>query len=466
MVAPGRPRLNGFLPARASTGDGTIAGPVHYVILGNGVCGIEAALALRRREAEAPITLVSEEHDHFFSRPALMYVFAGQLRLQDTEPYDRGLYQRLGFERVRGRVSGLDPAGKALVLEDGGRVSYDRLLLAVGSRARPAPWPGADGPGLHSFVTLRDLEALSAQARPGQRAAVVGGGLIGVEAAEILLHRGLSVTFVVRENWYFPLALDAREAALVAEHMRGHGCDVRLGANVEEVLRGPDRALRGLRLAPAPRAEPPGPTGELACELAVCAIGVVPNTQFLKDSGLALSAGGAVEVDEALRTRLPDVWAAGDCANVDWADGTRRPEQLWYTARDQGRAAAASMLGDQVAYRRGTWYNSAKFFDLEYTTAGWVPVLLNWDNTPLDPGPDVRTWFQRGPGRFESQRVVCRGERVVGFNMLGGRWNHERLLAWIDERRELEWVLARLGQAQFDEELSPRWRRVPSAEQD
>jgi NADPH-dependent 2,4-dienoyl-CoA reductase/sulfur reductase-like enzyme len=424
---------------------------VHYVVVGNGVCGMEAALALRGRDADARITLVSEEHDHFFSRTALMYVFAGQLRLQDTEPYDRGLYERMGFERVRARVTALDAAGRALVLEDGRRLGYDRVLLAVGSRARPAPWPGAEGPGVHYFVTLRDLEGLDAQARPGQRAVVVGGGLIGVEVAEVLRHRRLEVAFVVRENWYFPLALDEREADLVAEHLRQHGCDVRLGANVEEIQRSPAGAVQGVRIAPG---------GVLPGDLVVSAIGVVPHTGFLAGSEVALAKGGAIEVDDRLRTSVAGVWAAGDCANVTWADGSRRPEQLWYTARDQGRAAAASMLGDEVAYRRGTWYNSAKFFDLEYTTAGWVPVLLNWDNTPIDPGPDVRTWFQRVPGRPESQRIVCRGERVVGFNMLGGRWNHEVLLQWIHERRELEWVLARLGQAQFDEELTPRWRRL------
>jgi hypothetical protein len=85
------------------------------------------------------------------------------------------------------------------------------------------------------------------------------------------------------------------------------------------------------------------------------------------------------------------------------------------------------MLGDAAVYRRGTRYNSAKFFDLEYTTAGWVPVRLDWDNTPLDPGPDVRTGSSARPA-LESQRVVCRGQHVIGFNMLGGRWNHEVML--------------------------------------
>jgi len=422
---------------------------MRYTILGNGVCGMEAALALRRRDGEAAIALVSAEHDHLFSRPALMYVFAGQLRLADTEPYDRGLYERMAFERVRGRVSRLEAAQRRLQLEDGRQVGYDRLLLAVGSTARPAPWEGAVGAGLHYFVTLQDLEGLDRVARAGMRAVVIGGGLIGVEVAEILRARGLAVTFVIRERWYFPLALDEREAGLVSEHMRAHGCDVRLGVNVAAIERGGGGGVSGVRLE----------TGEVVpCDLAVSAIGVVPQTAFLEGSGLQLAKGGAIEVDEALRTSLPDVWAAGDCANVTWVDGSRRPEQLWYTARDQGRVAAASMLGDPAAYRRGTWYNSAKFFDLEYTTAGWVPVQLNWDNTPLDPGPEVRDWFQRVPGRVESQRIVLKGERVVGFNMLGGRWNHEPLLEWIQERRGLDWVLKRLHEAQFDEELSPRFR--------
>jgi NADPH-dependent 2,4-dienoyl-CoA reductase/sulfur reductase-like enzyme len=422
---------------------------MHYVILGNGVAGMEAALALRARDDGARITLVSAEHDHFFSRPALMYVFAGQTSLRDTEPYDRGLYERMRFERVSGRVASLEAAGHALVFEDGSRLAYERLLLAVGSQARPAPWPGAEGPGLQYFVTLRDLEALDREAKKGMNAAVLGGGLIGVEVAEVLHDRGLHVTFVIREGWYFPVALDRNEATLVAEHLRARGLDVRLGASVDAIVRGGDGRVRAVRLAGG---------AEVAADMVVSTIGVVPNTAFLAGSGLKLAASGAIETDEALRTSALDVWAAGDCANVTWFDGSRRPEQLWYTARDQGRLAAWSMLGDEVVYRRGTWYNSAKFFDLEYTTAGYVPVSIDADGNPIVPPPDLRTWFQREPGRFESQRIVVKGDRVVGFNMLGSRWNHEPLLAWIHERRPLEWVLEHLGEAQFDEELSPRFR--------
>ncbi len=422
---------------------------VHYAILGNGVAGMEAALALRARDDDSQITLVSAEHDHFFSRPALMYVFAGQTSLRDTEPHDRGLYERMRFERRSGRVAAVDAPGHALVFEDGARLPYDRLLLAAGSKGRPAPWPGAEGPGLHYFVTLRDLGALDREARRGMRAAVLGGGLIGVEVAEVLHDRGLHVTFVVREGWYFPAALDRDEATLVAEHMRSHGLEVHLGATVDAVARGADGRVRSVRLVGG---------DEVAADLAVSTIGVVPNTGFLAGSAVTLAANGAIETDDALRTTAPDVWAAGDCANVTWFDGSRRPEQLWYTARDQGRLAARSMLGDDVAYRRGTWYNSAKFFDLEWTTVGWVPPTVGPDGSPADRPGDLRRWFQRVPGRFESQRIVVKGERVVGFNMLGSRWNHEPLLDWIHERRALDWVLKHLAEAQFDEELSPRFR--------
>jgi NADPH-dependent 2,4-dienoyl-CoA reductase/sulfur reductase-like enzyme len=427
---------------------------MHYVIVGNGVCGIEAALALRKRDPEGRISVVADEHDHFYSRPALMYIFAGQMTVRDTEPFDRGLYERMKFDRVRQRVKTVDTVGRRLHFEGGGDLGYDRLLLAVGSKGRPAPWKGSEGPGLHYFVTLQDLDGLEREAKAGQRAVVIGGGLIGVEVAEILMDRGLHVTFVVRENWYFPLALESREADMVSEHMRHHGCDVRLGVNVDEILRGGDGQITGARVAGK----------DVPCDLVVSAIGVVPATGFLRGGAVTLAGNGAIEVDDSLRTTAPDVWAAGDCANVTWADGTRRPEQLWYTARDQGRLAASSMFGDEVTYRRGTWYNSAKFFDLEYTTAGWVPVLLNWDNTPIDPGPDVRTWFQRVPGTFDSQRIICKGERVVGFNMVGGRWNHEVFLGWIHDRRELRWVLDHLHEAQFDEEFTPRFRLHPSAQ--
>ncbi|HNH49202.1 MAG TPA: FAD-dependent oxidoreductase, partial [Myxococcota bacterium] len=245
------------------------------VIVGNGVAGVEAALALRQRNPRASITLLSAEHPHFFSRTALMYVLAGQLSLQDTEPHGRNFFQKQGMELRTGRAIGLEPG--RLKLEGGGELPWDRLLIASGSVGRPAPWRGAEGPGVHRFVTLQDLEGLERAVRPKGRVVVVGGGLIGVEVAEVLKLRGMTVDFVIREPWYFPVALDRREAKVVAEHISGHGVGVHLEEEVDFLERDPAGLLKAVCLKSGARLE---------AELVVAAIGVQPNTTWLRSSGL------------------------------------------------------------------------------------------------------------------------------------------------------------------------------------
>lgn len=430
--------------------------PPHFVIVGNSVAGIEAAIALRKRDGAARITVISSEHPHPFARVSLMYVFCGQLSLKDTQFYPEDLYHRLRFERVSGRVVSVDAARCTLHLATGAALTYDKLLLAVGSRARRLPWAGVydEQPAfVHHFVTLDDMRGLDAAARPGMSVAVIGGGLIGVEVAEILHLRGLGTHFLVREPSYFPVALDAAESEVVASHIRQHGVDCRTNTTVTGYRR------EGARVVLA------GP--DLAVDLVVGAIGVDPATSWLAGSGIALNpeTGGIETLPNLESTTAPGVFAAGDCAQVTWIDGSRRPEQLWYTARDQGRIAAAAMLGDDVTYRRGAWYNSAKFFDVEYTTAGFIPYTGSATGAGVGAGKadGWQTWYQQVPGSTVTQRIVVRNGAVKGFNALGSRWDHQVWLRWIAERRPLAWVLAHMNEARFDEEFVAPFRVLPTA---
>jgi NADPH-dependent 2,4-dienoyl-CoA reductase/sulfur reductase-like enzyme len=419
------------------------------VIVGNGVAGIEAARGLRAREPRTPITIVSCESDHFVARTALMYVLVGQLSLRDIEPFERDLYERERFARVRGRAVRLDVEARTLHLADGGALTYERLLLAVGSRGRRLGVPGESGSGVHPFIGLEDLRALDAAAVPGRRAVVVGGGLTGIEAAEALHARGLRVTFLIRESRYSPVMLDARESAVVVAHVRARGVDVRTGVGVSAIERVPETPAS--EAAGHVRAVTLDDGSELPAEVVVVTVGVEPNTAWLRGA-LPMSVDGAIEVDDGLRA-APGVWAAGDCANVRWIDGSRRPEQLWYTARDQGRAVARALAGDPICYRRHAWVNAAKLFDLEYTTAGWIPSADAPDGT-------YRSWYRHEPagaGRAvdATLRIVCKDDRVVGFNALGARWDPEVWLRWIQQRRSLDAVLADLPQACFEGEFAP-----------
>jgi NADPH-dependent 2,4-dienoyl-CoA reductase/sulfur reductase-like enzyme len=411
---------------------------MQYVIIGNGVAGINAANVIRNRDSDSDITIVSYETDHFFSRTALMYVFSGQLSERCVEPFERDHYQRMNFNRVRDRVITLDPERKILKMENGNDLAYDRLLIASGSVPVSGPWPGSELENVGHFVTWQDLEWLRQKAPHAKKVAIIGGGLIGIEAAEILLTAGLEVTFIIREDHYWPIALSKEESDIVVDHMRHHGCDVRLSTLIKNI-----EGNNGM--AAAIKTE----NGEtIPCDLAVITIGVRPQTDFLKESGLSFGERGGILVDDYLHTGLPDIWAAGDCTSVKWFNGMERPEQLWYTSRDQGLVAGHNIVGDRKVYKRGTFYNSAKFFDIEYTTVGLVNFGIEGE----------QNWFQHEPGTCFTERVVYgKDGEVIGFNFLGRRWDHTILAQWIEERRKIEWVLDHLDRARFDEEFMPKF---------
>lgn len=420
---------------------------MHHVIIGNGVAGINAALEIRRQDATAEISIISYESDHFFSRTALMYLFCGQLSERCVEPYERDLYKRENFQRVRGRVERLDPVANSLVLESGETIGYDSLLIACGSKPFMLPYPGTDLDGVCNFVTLQDLEEMRRLAARSKKAVVIGGGLIGIEAIEVLSQAGIDCTFLIREDYFWPVALSKAEGDMVSAHMEQHGIKVALGTLAEEIV-GSDGKVVGVKTD----------SGEtLAADMVVFAIGVAPNTDFLKDSGVELDERGGIVVNQRLQTSAESIFAAGDCATVEWFNGVKRPEQLWYTGRDQGRIAGANMLcadGSLKEYNRATFYNSAKFFDIEYTTAGFVNFAFDGE----------RDWYQREPDSEISQRVTFLPDgTVIGFNMLGSRWDHRPLVRWVEEKRHIHWVLDHLSEATYDEEFFRKFKVLEPA---
>jgi NADPH-dependent 2,4-dienoyl-CoA reductase/sulfur reductase-like enzyme len=407
---------------------------MRYVIVGNGVAGTSAAFALRALDSTAAISVIGGESDYFFSRPALMYAFMGRLERRDMEPFERPVYRRERIERIRGWVADLDATRHAVRLDSGAWLPYDRLLIATGSRPNLPAWPGMERvrDGLVHFVGLGDLDACERLARAGRRAVVVGGGLIGVELAECLRHCGLLVTFLVREPWYFPAAMGEAEAAMITEHIRHRGVAIDFNAAVGRVFTDDGGNLTGVETGNGARHE---------CSLLGVAVGVHPAIEWLARVRTPPRVGRGIAVDSAFRTSLADIWAAGDCAELH-LDG-REPlvEQLWYGAKRQGELAARAMAGEAVAYAPPVFYNSAKFFEIEYTTVGTFGA------------PGEAEFHARVPGREVSVRIGTRAGAVCGFNMLGSRWNHAVLMRWIEARETAEAVMDRLHEAQFDVEF-------------
>ncbi len=412
-----------------------------FLIIGNGVAGIEAALAIRRRLApsEARITVVSDETDYFFSRTALMYAYMDMMRREDLEPFERGTYARQAIELVRDRVVDIDADSDAphVELQSGGTLPFDKLLLAVGARPRLFPWKGVDDltEGLVHFVSMQDLDHCERLTPSTREAVVVGGGLIGIELVECLAFHGIRTTFLVREPYYWPMALGSEEGHIVSEHIRSHGVDLRHSEEMVEALADESGRVRAVL---TDKGE------EIRCQMLGIAVGVASNCGWLADTTTTIETGRGIIVDRSFQTSHPRVWAAGDCCEIDFGQDSKVTETIWYSAKLHGRLAAASMLGDHIEYVPPLFYNSSKFMDLEYTTVGDVIVVPE----------GTQSLFRKHPEKPITQRIVFRDDgTVIGFNMVGSRWDHTILERWIRERRHWKWVNAHLDDAQFDVEF-------------
>ncbi len=410
------------------------------VIVGNGVAGISCALAARKRDLEAEIVVVSKETPYFFSRTALMYAYMDMMQRPDLEPHERSMYENQNIQLIQDEVVDLHSDRSTISLRNKGELTYDRLVLALGASPNMFPWKGADQvkDGIVHFVSMQDLDNCERLTPTTQSAVVVGGGLIGIELAECLAHHGVQVTFLIREPYFWPVALGAEEASYVTEHMRDHGIDVRYGEEIASIEADASGRVSAIKTNKG---------NTLAAQMLGICVGVKPQVEVFKEATTPPKIGRGIVVDETLATSLPNVFACGDCAEIHFPNKKEdeRPliELIWYSAKRQGELVGRNLFGDAIAYRPPLFFNSSKFFEIEYTTVGQVMQLEA--GTP--------TIYLKHPTKHASVRIVHKDDRVLGFNMLGSRWDHNKLEQWVNERRSPEYCLKRLKSAQYDVEF-------------
>lgn len=413
---------------------------MHLVIIGNGIAGVSCAQTARRLRPDARITLVSAETAHHFSRPALMYLYMGHLRWPDVKPFEDWYWAENRLELVHDQATGLDADRRLVHLAAGPPLSYDALLLATGATTRYYDWPGQDLAGVQGLVSLADVERMSADTRGVRQAVVVGGGLIGVELAEMLRSRGVAVTMLVRDARYWGSVLPPEEAGLVDAELRRHGVQVQYGTELAEALGDAQGRVRAVRTSAGQ---------ELPCQWLGIATGVQPNLALT--AGTALETDRGILVDELLQTSVPGIFAAGDCAQRrSPPPGEAAIEPLWYTGRMQGETVAHTICGQPTPYQRGPWFNSAKFFDLEYQTYGQVPA---------QPAEGQAGFWWQHPTQALGLRLHFRndGDRaLLGINALGLRLRHAVCDGWLRAGTPVRTVLQQLGKANFDPEFFAR----------
>ncbi|MBE9555693.1 MAG: NAD(P)/FAD-dependent oxidoreductase [Proteobacteria bacterium] len=310
-----------------------------HVVLGAGPAGVIAAETLRRADPGASVTLVCGEAEAPYSRMALPYLLAEDVGEEGTHlRHGERHYDSLGIELRQGRVASVSPDKGEVTLEDGNSLSYDRLLIATGSRPARPPVPGMDLDGVVSCWTLADARRIAAGTKPGSRVVLMGAGFIGCIVLEALASRGVELTVVEMEDRMLPRMMDDAGAAMIKRWCEAKGVTVLTSTAVQSV----EAAGKGLKLDVG--------GNSLEADLVVCATGVRPNIEFLEGSGIETDQG--ILVSDRLQTNKPGIYAAGDVAQgPDFSTGEQMVHAIQPTASEHGRIAAANMAGADTPYR-------------------------------------------------------------------------------------------------------------------
>jgi nitrite reductase (NADH) large subunit len=369
------------------------------VIVGSSAAGIAAAEAAREHAPACGMTVVTADGVPEYSRPLLAYVLAGRLEAGRLawRP-EKYLQEALGARVLTGtRASGLDVAGRAVVLADGRRVGFDRLIIATGAGAARAGVPGEALRGVHGLRDLADLSALEGHARRGAPAVVLGGGNVGLQVAEAWAARGLHCTLVVRSPHVLSQMVDRAAGERVAALFTEHGIGVRCRSDAVEILG--EHGVEGLRLD----------TGEvLQAELVVVAKGIVPAIEWVRASGIRTRTG--IVVDRSGRTSASGIFAAGDCAEMDDpVAGGSIVSGIWPVAYETGRAAGSTAVGVERATAGALRMNASRFFGVPIVSIGEV-------RDGRVPGAESGV-LADGPSRY--RKIVRRDGRLVGALLFG-----------------------------------------------
>ena len=361
--------------------------PRHLVVVGTGMAGLAVVEEVLRREEEWRVTMLGEEPGPAYNRILLSKLLAGECGPDELEVRPPDWYSQRGIDH-RGGCPAAAVDTRARVVRDisGGRHRYDALVLATGSRPFVPPVPGAGLPHVGVFRTRADVATLRATPVAGRYAVVLGGGLLGLEAAAGLAARGARVTVVEAGPRLMGRQLDDEAARMLEAALRARGIALRVGVAAEGIA-ADAVALPGGERLPADRV--------------IVAAGVRPETTLAAAAGLPVARG--IVVDDAMRAGAPAVWAVGECAEHD---GT--VYGLWAPLAEQARVAGAAIAGDPAAFRPQAPATVLKVAGLDVYAGGRAE--------PRD-GDDEVTSRDTRRGRY--RKLVLRGDRLVGAILLG-----------------------------------------------
>jgi NAD(P)H-nitrite reductase large subunit len=412
------------------------------LIIGNGIAGISVARHIRKL-SNHEICVISNETEYFYSRTALMYIYMGQLKFEHTQPYEKTFWAKNRIELIYKEVKSLLPNEQKIVFSDGTTKEYDKLILATGSLPNKYDWETEHCTGVQGLYFYSDLQNMEKYSQNLQKAVIVGGGLIGIEMAEMFHSRHIPVTFLVREKSFWNKILPKEESEMINRHILAQkGIELRLEEELAELEADENGRVKSILTKNGEKIE---------CQFVGLAAGVSPNIALAK--GTNLEANKGFLVNALLETNVKNIYAMGDCAELRTPAPNRNAiEAVWYTGKLMAPALAHTICGTPTPYKQGVWFNSAKFFDIEYQVYGTISP---------NPSPEETHLYWEHTDATKSIRIayLTQNKQVIGFNLMGIRYRQEVCEKWILEKANIGFVLANLEKANFDPEFFRKYEK-------
>lgn len=305
----------------------------HYVIIGAGIAGVSAAESIRKADPNVAITLISDETEPPYFRMNLTRYLAGELGKNSLDLHNQAWYQENQIDlRLGATVADLLPDVKQAILADGSQIPYDTLILTTGAAPFVPPFSGSDLPGVQTVRTIRDVNIILDACQTPVQVVCIGGGLLGLEVAGAIAHRGVKVTVVESLAWLLPRQLDQPASQILQKKIEDMGISVLVGARTQALVG--ESHISGVQLEE---------DRLLPADLVVISAGVRPNIELASKAGLELNRG--VLVDDQMHTSNSDIYAAGDVAEHHGI-----LYGLWVPAKSQGSIAGFAAVGKEVAF--------------------------------------------------------------------------------------------------------------------
>ena len=375
-----------------------------YVIIGASAAGIAAVEAIRKVDLVGTITLITEEACAHYSKPMISDLVSGKADIQKMKCKTDNFWKENNAEaRMSKKAVSLNLSDKTVNLEDGEKIVYEKLLLATGGKPFVPKMEGQDKDSVFTFTNISDAQRLAAKIDSihAKSAVVIGAGLIGISVTEALMKRGLKVTVVELQEKILSLLLDSKASDIVEAIIRKAGVNFATGQSVQKIVGRPDNdgAVGGVILTKG---------DQVACDLVIVAIGVIPRTELVVGTTVKINRG--IVVDNFMQTNVPDVYAAGDVAEAyDFILNQNRLLPLWPLAVLEGRVAGYNMAGKKASYEGGTNMSSLKYFGIPIVSIGLA-------NPKDDPTLEILVKLDAENNVYK--KLVLKNNVIVGLTLV------------------------------------------------